>query len=142
MKRGEAVYHFIDKFAYFACAGNIIVECYTMSDGEDVYKRLMTAFDKYMQYYEKLTEAVEQGEITQESADAAVRTYINWLQSQSTKKFADVFEKCLKEHGAEKIDIGSRLESIQKKLRTSEFTTADLQEMLEYIRVEEEKRGD
>ena len=63
VEKGEAVYEFVDKFAYFACAGNIVLECYTMTDGEEAYKKLMTAFDKYMQYYKKLISAVEQGAI-------------------------------------------------------------------------------
>ena len=47
MKKGEAVYEFIDKFAYFACAANIVLESYTMTDGEDTYKKLMAAFGRY-----------------------------------------------------------------------------------------------
>ena len=46
MELGESVYEFVDKFAYVACAANIVLENYTMTDGEDVYQKLMEAFKK------------------------------------------------------------------------------------------------
>ena len=142
VEKGEAVYEFVDKFAYFACAGNIVLECYTMTDGEEAYKKLMIAFDKYMQYYKKLISAVEQGAITQEVADTSINTYINWLQSKSMKSFVEKLQACLKDHNEDKIDIKSQMETIQTKMRTSKFTTSDLQKLLEHIRTMEEDNGE
>ena len=140
--KGEAVYEFVDKFAYFACAGNIVLECYTMTDGEEAYKKLMTAFDKYMQYYNKLISAVEQGSITQEVADTSINTYINWLQSKSMKLFVEKLQACLRDHNENMIDIKSQMETIQTKMRTSKFTTLDLRKLLEHIRNMEEDNGE
>lgn len=35
MELSEMVYEFIDRFAYFACAVNIIMENYTVTDNEE-----------------------------------------------------------------------------------------------------------
>ena len=113
-----------------------------MTDGEEAYKKLMTAFDKYMQYYKKLISAVEQGAITQEVADTSINTYINWLQSKSMKSFVEKLQACLKDHNEDKIDIKSQMETIQTKMRTSKFTTSDLQKLLEHIRTMEEDNGE
>ena len=48
LKTSEAIYEFVDKVAYFACAANIIMENYTASDGEPFYGELMGDFRKYV----------------------------------------------------------------------------------------------
>ncbi len=142
MKKGEAVYEFIDKFAYFACAANIVLESYTMTDGEDTYKKLMAAFGKYTEYYNALMVGVEKGRITEEVADTSLKTYINWLQSKSIKFFVEKLEICLKDHNKGTIIIEDKLDAIQSKLRASQFTALDLQKFLEYIRTIEEDNGE
>lgn len=142
MKKGEAVYEFIDKFAYFACAANIVLESYTMTDGEDTYKKLMSAFGKYTEYYNALMDGVEKGSISEEVADTSLKTYINWLQSKSIKSFVEKLQICLKDHNKGTIIIEDKLDVIQCKLRASQFTALDLQEFLEYIRTIEEDNGE
>lgn len=142
MGKGEAVYEFVDKFAYFTCAANIVLESYTMTDGEDTYKRLMSAFGKYMEYYRELMCGVEKSLITEEMADTSLKSYINWLQSKSIKSFVEKLEICLEDYNKGTIHITDKLNAIQSKLRDSQFTTSDLQELLEYIRTVEEEYGE
>lgn len=142
MGKGEAVYEFVDKFAYFTCAANIVLESYTMTDGEDTYKRLMSAFGKYMEYYRELMCGVEKSLITEEMADTSLKSYINWLQSKSIKSFVEKLQICLEDYNKGTIHITDKLNAIQSKLRASQFTTSDLQELLEYIRTVEEEYGE
>lgn len=142
MKKGEAIYEFIDKFAYFACAANIVLESYTMTDGEGTYKRLMSAFGKYANYYNTLMAGVEERSITEEVADTCLKTYVNWLQSRSIKSFVEKLQICLEDHNIETIKIKDKLDEIQSKLRNSQYTTSDLQKLLEHIRTIEEDYGE
>ena len=139
MERGDAVYEFIDKFAYFSCAANIVLENYTMTDGEDAYKKLMIAFDRYIEYYNKLMEGVEQGIFTMQVAEVSLKTYVNWLQNKSMQSFTEKLKNCLVDQNEVRINFQDQMQDIQKKIRTSKFTTLDLQELLEYIRDVEEK---
>ena len=137
--KGEAVYEFIDKFAYFSCAANIILESYTMTDGEAAYKKLMGAFEQYIEYYDILSNRVKKGEISQEVADVSIETYVNWLQGKSIKAFFEKMQICLRDHSEGGINIEDKLENLQTKLRTSKFSTSDLQIFLENIRALEER---
>lgn len=60
----------------------------------------------------------------------SLNTCINWLQSKSMKSFVEKLQACLKDHTEDKIDIKSRMETIQTKMRTSKFTTSDLQKII------------
>ena len=56
LKTSEAIYEFVDKVAYFACAANIIMENYTASDGEPFYRELMGDFREFVKLYQRLAE--------------------------------------------------------------------------------------
>jgi len=142
MDLGESVYEFVDKYAYFACAANIILENYTVTDNEEAYKGIMIAFDKYIKYYNRVELGVKEREISNDAADAVLRTYINWLRNTCISNFLAKMQKCINEgFGGDSIkkEIKERLDDLQKKIRGSDFNTSDLLSLLTDIRIEEEK---
>lgn len=142
MELGESVYEFIDKFAYFACAANIVIENYTMTDNDKAYQEIMMIFDKYIDYYEKVESGVSTGKLTKETADAALRIFTNWLRNECISKFMEKMQMCIEAEFKKEIDSGEvkkHLDTLMEEIIASNFSTADLMKMVEAIRGVEEK---
>ncbi|MEY8482195.1 hypothetical protein AALD74_10115 [Lachnospiraceae bacterium 48-21] len=142
MELGESVYEFVDKFAYVACAANIVLENYTMTDGEDVYQKLMEAFKKYIEYYNQVKPGGGQGEVSRDAADAVLKSYINWLRNECITRFMEKIQLCINEEFSEKAcqdEVKERLEGLQREMKDSDFSTFDFLGLLIGLRSVEEK---
>lgn len=141
MVLSEMVYEFINGFAYFACAANIIMENYTVTDNEEAYKRIMWTFNKYIDYYNKVDLAFSRGIITEDAARVLLKTYIAWLRNECITKFVIKIRECVTEEFEGK-DIGEeikvRLDNLQEKMKESDFSTFDLLNLVQDIRSAEE----
>lgn len=141
VKTSEAVYEFVDKVAYFACAANIIIENYTASDGADFYRELMGNFREFMQLYQRLTKAVEQDQLTDQKADIILKSMLNWLHQNSMRRFAKAMSKALQDNNFAKTleyDIETCFFELSKKRERTGFRARDLLEILKEIRILEE----
>lgn len=142
MNKDEVIYEFVDKYAYFACVGNIIIENYTMSDGEDVYKTMMQTFKSYLYHYNYIKKEVEAGTIEEKAASAAIKVDINWLRQKSFKGFVSVLQQCLESeyvNGGVPYDVEEGLRKILKSKPGYDINDADLQTLLISMRIAEEE---
>lgn len=141
MSKDEVIYELIDKYAYFACIANIIIENYTMSDGEETYQLMMQTFGSYLNHYKKIEQDVEAGRLDESAADAMIKTDINWLRQKSFKGFASALQKCVRDEFNPEMpyDVEYGLQSILEGKPGYDVNDADLQSLLASIRIAEEE---
>lgn len=141
LKTSEAIYEFIDKVAYFACAANIIMENYTASDGEPFYRELMGDFREYVKLYQRLAEKIVQERLTEKTADIILKSEINWLQQKSVKGFVEALSKAVKDNNIEKpleYNMETRFIELRNRHEKTGFRARELLEILKEIRELEE----
>lgn len=139
MNKAEAVYEFIDKYAYFACCGIIVMENYSMSSGGDI-ANLIKVFDKFMQQHQLLTELVEDGKMTEEGADSIMRSSINLLRSRSVVKFFELVNENIIHNTMEDEERKIAISKINNKINNNKVTNKDFIEFIKILRKKEENK--
>lgn len=144
MEIDEVIYGFVDQIAYFSCAANIVMENYTLTDGEENYRRLILFFRDYLSYYNNLKDLVQKQKITKEIAEVKLKSYLAWFRQKTIKKFTEKMQECLNSYFPDEeciYDIGKALDLIQQGKRFIEFKSQHMIELMENVRKAEEKPG-
>ena len=137
MNKAEAVYEFVNQFAYFACSGIIIMENYTVSDS-DKFSDLIQAFDVFMEQHQKLSDLVEEGKMSEEAADSILRASIKKLRSRSVVKFFELVNKYILTNIENNEKLEKAITKISKEVKGNKETNKVFLELIETLRKEEE----
>lgn len=138
MNKSEVVYEFISQFAYFACSGIIVMENYTVSNG-DIFKELIEVFDLFMEEHDALSKLVEEGKVTEEAADSILKASIRKLRSRSVVKFFELVDKDVFPNISDIKKRNEAVSKILKKIKENKATNDDFIAFIETLRKEEEK---
>lgn len=137
MNKAEAVYEFINQFAYFACSGIIVMENYTISDA-DKFSDLIQAFDTFMKLHQELTRLVEDEIITEEAADSIISASIKKLRSRSVVKFFELVKEEFFDNVNDSEEMEKAISKISKEVKGYKETNKAFLELFETLRKEEE----
>lgn len=150
MNKEVAIYEFIDRYAYFACAACIAIENYAMTDADDDYRRLVSDFTEYLQYYDSLREIFDKGKIGEKEFDSFINSYLEFSRQNNMNKFINTLQECVNnaiglENELSKIDVKQIYKRIQKEAQKKKsytgFDTSEIRILLDEIRKEEERRA-
>ena len=137
MNKAEAAYEFISQFAYFACSGIIVMENYTVSDG-DIFSELIVYFDMFMEQHRRLTKLVKDGTVTEEAADSILKASIRKLRNSSVKRFFELVDKDVFPNTSGGVERDEAVSTILKKIKDNTVTNEDFITFIETLRLVEE----
>lgn len=113
MKKGDALYEFINRYAYFANPANIVVENYSARDGNIIEADIILELFRFMSEYDKAQESVKSNAFLQEEVDVKLRTAIYELRLQTVDRFLNVLSRQIEKENSWNIVI--ELDSISKE---------------------------
>lgn len=119
MRIGDALYEFINRYAYFSNPANIVIENYSANDGNSIEADILLEFFRFLVELSKTQDSVKRGILSEEEADVKLRTSINGLRLHTVDHFLIILDQQIESKNPwdKEIDLDSLSEEQRKWLK-------------------------